>query len=340
MGCLYVVGGQQRAARTLLDGQQDWNGYERGLVVVLDPDTGRADVCLDYVSPPEVCRPHDPAISFQAGTIQDDKLYLCTETEVLVYRLPHFEQLAYVSLPIFNDLHHVRPTPQGTVLVANAGLEQILEITLDGVVVTAWHVLGEQPWDHVQPGVDYRMVSTKPHRSHPNFLPGQNSDVWVTRFHQGDAVCLTDSKRHIPLSDERIHDGVLHNGRFYFTSVTGKVLVASPDSLRVEEVIDVTAMHPPDVLLGWCRSIHIDRNLLWLGFSRIRPTRLRENVSWVMRGFKRAMPTHIACYDLTKGECVAEIDLEPAGLNAVYSILPVPEAKRPDEAHNGSHSVH
>ena len=63
--------------------------------------------------------------------------------------------------------------------------------------------------------------------------------------------------------------------------------------------------------------------MIWVGFSRIRPTRFRDNVSWVARGFKRTLPTRIALYDLTRRTCVMEHDLEPMGIGAVYSILPV-----------------
>jgi hypothetical protein len=36
-------------------------------------------------------------------------------------------------------------------------------------------------------------------------------------------------------------------------------------------------------------------------------------------------PTHIALYDLARGECLSELDLEEYGLSAVFSILPVSE---------------
>jgi hypothetical protein len=62
-----------------------------------------------------------------------------------------------------------------------------------------------------------------------------------------------------------------------------------------------------------------------VGFSRIRPTRWRENVGWLARGFKWVRPTHLACYDLDTRQVLAEIDLEPHGLNAVFSILPAPD---------------
>jgi hypothetical protein len=319
---VYVVGGRQRELRGVRDGQRPWQGYDRGLV--LSVDLGSADVskAFEYVSPDDVVGDEAPAISFQASTLVDDLLYTCTETEVMVYRLPEFELLSYVSLPLFNDVHHVAPGDGGTLLVANAGLEMVVEVTPEGDVVRLWNVLGEDPWARFDPGRDYRKVSTKPHRAHPNFVFRLGEELWATRFHQGDAVSLTEPGRALPVCGERIHDGIVHDGHVYFTSVDGKLVVADTSSLRIEEVVDLNAFHEERAVLGWCRGVLVDGGRVWVGFSRIRATRFRENVGWVSRGFRRDRETHIACYDLEKGECVREIDLEPAGLAAVYSILP------------------
>jgi hypothetical protein len=318
---LYVIGGQQRGERPLRAGNKDWNGYEKGLILRVDPETRQTAVCVEYVSPPEVCAEHDAAVTFQASTIANDKLYTCTQTEVMVYTLPDFKQIAYVSLPCFNDVHHVRPTPEGNILVANAGLEMVMEISLAGDVLQVWNVLGEDPWGRFSLNSDYRGISTKPHRSHPNYIFYVDEELWVTRFHQGDALCLTNPEKRIVISSERIHDGVFHEGLIYFTSVNGHVIVANPRTLQVEHQIDLNSMHDEDALIGWCRSILVDHGKAWVGFSRIRPTKVRENVAWVLRGFKRSLPTHMACYDLNRRQCVAEVDLEAAGIAAVYSIL-------------------
>jgi hypothetical protein len=319
---VYVVGGKQRNPRTLRDGQERWQGYDKGLALHVDLRSGTVSTCLEYVSREDAVAGSDAAISFQASTLEGNRLYTCTETEVIVYALPSFELLHYVSLPWFNDVHHVRPSPSGNIVVANAGLEMVLEITTSGDVVNVWNALGEDPWERFDPARDYRKVSTKPHRAHPNFTFYLDFERWATRFHQGDAVSLPVPGRSVWLSDERIHDGVLHDGRLYFTTVDGKIVIVDADTLRVMETVDLTRFHPDRTLLGWCRGVLVDEDRIWVGFSRIRPTQFRENVSWVARGFRREKPTHIACYDLQWRACLAEINLEPAGLSALYSILP------------------
>jgi hypothetical protein len=318
---LYVVGGQQRTLRPLSAGNRDWNGYQQGVILRINPTNGTWEKVLSYVSPSDVCASEDPAITFQAGSLKGNLLYVCTQTEVMIYSLPEFKQLSYFSLPIFNDLHHVCPTPTDSLLVANAGLEMVMEVTDRGDVLRSWNVLGETPFD-ISNQIDYRKVSTKPHHSHPNYVFYIDSQPWATRFHQGDAVCLTQPEKRIQISTERIHDGVVHNGRIYFTSVNGCVYIVNASTLTLEKVIDLNQMHSEENLLGWCRSLMIDEDKLWVGFSRIRPTKWRENVSWLVRGFKNALPTHIACYDLSKNKCIADIDLEKMGVNVIYSIFP------------------
>lgn len=322
MKALYILGGKQREARSLHALSNDWNGYDKGVIAHLCLDSGALTTQVEYISPPTVHATENPAITFQASSIHDGKLYTCTQTEVLVYSLPDFQLVDYLSLPCFNDIHHVKPTSEGTILVANAGLEMIIEVTFAGEIRRVWNVLGEDPWERFSKDIDYRKLSTKPHRSHPNYIFCIDDDIWVTRFHQGDALCLTNPEKHIHVSSERIHDGVVHNGLIYFTSVNGHIIVVNTHTLQIEADIDLNTMHDKDILIGWCRSILIDHDQIWVGFSRIRPTRLRENVSWVLRGFKRSLPSHIACYDLQRQQCVADIDLEPAGLAAIYTIFP------------------
>jgi hypothetical protein len=320
---VYVVGGQQRQLRSLLAGAQDWYEYQKGLILRVDLETGAAERCVEYVSPPEACAEHDPIILFKSGTIRDNKLYACTQTEVLIYTLPDFKRVGYISLPCFNDLHHVLPTPAGNLLVANTGLDMVLELTPEGRVVQTWGMLEGDPWERFSRDIDYRKgVSTKPHQSHPNHLFALGEEFWATRFVQKDAISLTRPDRRIEIGIERPHDGVPHNGRIYFTTVNGHIAIANQETLCVEEVIDLNQLHDEQTMLGWCRAILIDGERVLVGFSRLRPTKIRENVSWVKNRFKHFAPTRLACYDLARRRCLFEVSLEDYNLNAVFSIFP------------------
>lgn len=324
MGTLYVTGGQQRALRPM-GGGNDWYEYGKGLILEVDPASGRVEQRVEYVSPPEACPDEDPIILFKSASIEGDRLYASTQTEVMVYRVPDFERLAYVSLPMFNDVHHVRPSPAGNLLVAISGLDMVVEVTLGGEVVHEWSVLDEDPWQRFSRDIDYRKVrTTKPHHAHPNHVFVLGDEIWATRFEQKDAISLTRPGRRIALDRERVHDGLVHDGRIWFTTVNGTVLVADAESLEITQTIDLTDFHEESTLLGWTRGLLPHDGALWVGFSRIRPTKFRENVAWIARGFKSVMPTRIADYDLATRRCTAEIDLEPAGLSAVFSVLEAP----------------
>jgi hypothetical protein len=325
---LYVAGGQQRTLRGLTADMDSWYEYQKALIIELDSPTGAAKTVAEYVSPTDAAPDDEPAILFKSGTLVGNELFIVTQTEVMIYAVPSFERSTYISLPMFNDVHHVRPTPNGTLLVANTGLDTVVELTRAGDVVRVTNVLGQDEWGggRFSPDVDYRKVkTTKPHLAHPNHVFYIGDEPWATRFQQKDAVSLVDATRRIDIGLERIHDGLVDNGRVYFTTVDGKVAIADTATLDVIRVIDLTESHPQDMLLGWARGILVDGDNMWVGFSRIRPTKFRENVGWVLRGMKRDFGTHVGCYDISTGTSLGQFALEDAGLSAVFGIYLVPE---------------
>jgi len=270
------------------------------------------------------------SVLFKAGTQRGDQLYVCTSTEVLVYKVPQFEPICYVSLPCFNDLHHVCPTYEGNLLVADTGLDMVVEFTRQGEVLREWNVLGEDQWGRFSREVDYRKVATtKPHRSHPNYVFQLGPDLWVTRYEQRDAVCLTRSAPSIVIGIENVHDGHVEKNWIYFTTVDGNLVLVDRSTLQVSNVVDLKVIdNECRALLGWCRGLMVlDEARVWVGFTRVRKTRFMENLNWVKHVFHDVeKPTHLALYDLSARKCLREIDLEPYGINVVYSIFPAVES--------------
>lgn len=335
MTSLYVIGGQQRNIRSMLEREATWYKYRKGMILRVDPDSGYAQSCLEYVSPPEVCAVDGPAILFKCATLQDDMIYASTQTEVMAYSVPDFTLRSYLSLPCFNDVHHVRPTPEGNLLVAISGLDMVAEVTWDGEILREWNTLGEYPWSKFSREVDYRRIaSTKPHLSHPNQVFYVGEEIWVTRFEQRDAICLTNPGRRVNVGTERVHDGVVHDGYIYFTAVNGCITIVNAGTLVVEDVIDLNIISSADAELGWCRGIMLDGDKAWVGFSSFRRTKLKQNVAWVRKGFRKRQDTRIACYDLANKRLITEINLQCHGLDGVFSIFPAPdESAAPMPAH-------
>jgi len=325
MSSLYVLGGRQ--SHRLFKNSDEWNLYEAALVLAIDTETLAVTKCLEYETPADARATARSSVLFKSGTLAENRLYVCTLTEVLVIGVPEFVILHRVSLPCFNDLHHVTVSHDGTLLAAVTGLDLVARFTPQGELREMWNVLGpDSPWGRFSPTVDYRKIeTTKPHLSHPNFVFELGSDVWVTRLHQRDAVCLTDRSKRIELALEQPHDGLLRFGRLHFTLVDGRVLIANAETLQLEQVVDLKEVDNPNSLLGWCRGIlPLTPAQWWVGFSRVRQTRFEKHVEWVKRVLREGMseePTHIALYDLETRQRLRRVDLEGHGMDVVFGIL-------------------
>jgi len=330
MAKLYVLGGRERRLGLKEAGPKDeWYLYQEALILEVDSETGGARIRVEYQTPREARAGDSPAAHFHSGAIVGDTLYTCTTTEVLVYKVPNFEQIGYISLPCFNDVHHVTPSLDGNLLVVSTGLDMVVKITPEGKVLSEWSVMDEAPWTRFSPKIDYRKVdTTKPHVSHPNFTFELDDEVWVTRAHQRDAVCLNRRGKRIEIGGELPHDGLVCGERIFFTNVDGRIVIVNRRTLTVDKVIDLSRIHgnEREVLPAWCRGLlPVDNRRMWVGFTRIRKTVFRENVRWikvVLGEGTIVKPTHIALYDLVSQRRLKEINLEPYGLNSLFSIFP------------------
>jgi len=321
----YVMGGRARKNAALL---KEWSQFESALVAKLDLETGQTEEVLTYLSPPDVCADGKPSVLFKTSTVQGDKIFACTETEVVIFSYPEYEFQKRISLPSFNDVHHVTPTDRDTMLVVSTGLNMVQEVDFDGQLVNEWDVLHQESYTGFERGKDYRKVpSTKPHPSHPNFAFQFDGEVWATRFKQRDAVCLTSDRFPIQTASEvGIHDGIQHGGSIWFTSVDGMVIQSSLQDGTVTEVMDLRDLHEGNFSLGWCRGLtFVDDDCALVGFTRLRPTKFRENVRWIqyrigMREHAGIHPSRLGFYDLKNRRHIRDFDLEDVGMSAVFSI--------------------
>jgi hypothetical protein len=327
---MYVVGGQHAPGTPLRNGSK---GFRKGLILALGQDGAYLRTAVEYQSPPAVCPVQNGAILFKAASLIGQLLYACTETEVLVYRVPEFSLVNYISLPMFNDLHHVTPSPSGSLFVACTGLDAILELSQTGEPLREWDLSGQGLWTRFDRKTDYRKIaSTQPHLVHPNFVFQWNDEVWVTRLEQQDAFRLVPPGGRIPIGGERPHDGIVVNDKVYFTTIDSRVIRVDLAGQRVDTVFNLAQLFSTIHPLGWCRGLKVlDEDRVIVGFSRLRLTRWQRNVHWVARQLKNAgrtesrnwdaFPTRISCLDLARREILWETDLEPYGMNAVFSIL-------------------
>jgi hypothetical protein len=325
MSDLYLTGGEQRTGLFLP--AAEWQSTKKAVVLRVDTDTGKVTDRLEYLTPCEACPEDNPDITFKAATVYGNRLYACTCTEVIAFELPGFLRVGYVSLPCFNDLHHVLPTPNGTLIVVVTGLDMVIEISPEGDILREWSVIGEDTWARFSHKIDYRKVpTTKPHRAHPNFAFLLGDDIWTTRCDHKDAVCLTSPGKRIDIAVSFPHDGHVFRDWIYFTTVDGHIVIANSYSLKVERVFHLNTIdNPEDHVLGWCRGLlPVTETLVWVGFTRLRDTKFVEKLRWLKSSRLKSKPTHIALYDVSAGRCLQEIDLGTHGMDLIFSIIASP----------------
>lgn len=357
---LFVVGGRQRRDAVSAD---EWQAYDEARVLRIDLQTEQVTTLCSYRTPTQLVADERPSILFKAATLSDSGLWVCTTTEVLQLNPKDGTTLNHWSHPWFNDLHHVVPTADGKFWVADTGLDAILKMNLDGEVEALIGVGNRSTWERFDRSIDYRKVpTTKPHETHPNFVFQVDGRWWATRYLTGDAICLSDLNETIRISEEPTsagpspstagpHDGIVWDSTVAFTTVDGKIVriptqafcasdhrpndeldSSAHESLQKQRIPKrTTLLDAADAqATGWCRGLlPCGQNRVWVGFSRIRPTAFRSHVSWIKHGFRKVglhatAPTRVALHHLETGALEREIDLEPHGLAAVFSIHPAP----------------
>src|SRR5262245_61106503 len=139
---IWVIGGEQRGVPHFA---REWRLYRKALV--LKVESGRVERVLEYESPPEHCPDDSPSIVFKAASIKENRAYLCTQTEILICDFPSFDVRKIISLPCFNDVHHVAVASDGRLFVAVTGLDAVAELTPDGTLLRLVSVVGGSVWD-------------------------------------------------------------------------------------------------------------------------------------------------------------------------------------------------
>jgi hypothetical protein len=325
---LYLLGGHQKT-RWIRPVRAE-HRFDLALIVRVDTESACCERIVEYVTPNEAKPQPESSSLFTSASLCGNKLYACTYSEVLVFEVPFFRRIDYISSPLFNSVHHVTPTPHGTLLVANTGLDMVMELTTEGSIFREWDVMGGPAWTRFSQNTDYRKLSTKPHRSHPNFVFQLQEDIWVTRLLQKDAICLTRRVEPIRIDIERPHDGVLHQGSLYFTTVDGHLVIANAKSRRIDSTADLKAFREyPFTGPAWCRGVLVvSRDVVCVGFTRIRKTKLMQAGNWIKHGFREIdPPTHIAIFNLAEKRCLSVVNLEPHGINILFGILPAESAE-------------
>jgi hypothetical protein len=324
---LIVFGGREKKQSVLsLDAVKL---VELAVIAFIDESNFELIETIEYRSPSEALPDEEISVTFKAGHVDENYIYACTTTEVLIYdRNQNNKLVNYITHPWFNDVHHVLPSYEDDCLyVVSTGLDLVIKMTMSGDIVDYWNVLGKEQWKHFDRNLDYRKIaSLKPHESHPNYIFKYNGSLWVTRFQQKDAVNLNDMNERLDIAVERSHDGIAFNDEVIFTSVNGHIVKFKGTD---KQVYSLNEINNTNDALGWCRGVCpiVDSSRVYVGFSRLRGTKFKENLRWVKNKIKGvnvgSKPSRVSIYDLDKRILINEINMEKMGVNLIFSITRV-----------------
>jgi len=317
------------------------NGYDLGegkyygcaKLLAIDTESGHCEQLISVDVGNENFPETHPNLEFTAGDVEGDLLWLPTDTEVRLYRYPSLDLLRTYSHPCFHNIHSV--VVRGNELyVTSTGLDLVVVLDKrDGGIRNIVSAEGKAPWYRFSPDIDYRKVhSTRPHNCHPNYVFWIEDQPWVTRCTQEDAVKLGDPSIVIDISGSRrpisVHDGIFRDGKIYFTTVDGCIMIADASRRRVVEQVDLTSIKGFSGLRGWCRGLHIDDDTCYVAFSRLRRTKRAERLHWVNR-MLMAGPVIEECsvlaVDINRRRIIGEFRLPAGAIDAIYSVLGEPD---------------
>lgn len=274
-------------------------------------------------------------IRFNSSTLVGDTLYVSSPTQVFLYKVPEFTLIETINCEFFNDVHHLTPLTNGGIAVCSTGFDSVLLFDKERKLNKVINVLKKDPWHRFSKDIDLRLIAnTKPHESHPNYVFELSGELWATRFHQKDAVCLSDHSKKFDIGIERVHDGIQYDNEIYFSCVNGYISVFNVNTFKKTKTINLNELYrkklnngaDKEIPLGWCRSIAKVDQHLYVGFSKLRSTKLEDNIRWIgsllLNKEAPLMPTRIVKINLENLEIEDELILPFGHLDTIFSIIP------------------
>lgn len=261
---------------------------------------------------------------FAAGSYRAGRFYTCTLVEVVVFDVSTWAVQHVISLPTFNDLHHICAT-NSHIAVVNTGLECVELLDYAGRVHRRYNLLDIDTWERFDRTVDYRTVkSTKPHEFHVNYVTEIDGQLWATRCIQKDVVNLDDPAQTFEIGVGNPHDGCLRGEHIYYTTTNNHVVVVDRYTKEVVDVLDIPKLAGRPERYGWCRGIEVVGDHAFVGFTRFRRSKWRSMGHWIK--YREDTPaSRIIQIDLRARRIVRECPFRDDPACSVFSITALPK---------------
>ena len=294
---------------------------------IYEIDFGKKRISRRYMetTPNYRIYPSNYSLSFRGGVVFNDTLYTCTHSEIIEFDTGNFSVKKRISNRLFNDLHHA-DIINDRMMFASTGIDRVGEFVSEGRI-KLHPVLNSNDLRPISDVEDYRVISTKPHVSHPNHVFKIGRELWVTRFNQKDAVSLNNLEKRIDISEGKPHDGLIRDGRLYFTTVNGMIVVFDVLNLKKKGTHNLSSLFP-DYSPGWCRGLEIIGEFAYVGFSALRWTLSLENIGFLAKNFislgkklRKNLPARIVKYNMRTQSIVDEYCFDQNEIGLIFSII-------------------
>ncbi len=304
---------------------------------LLDTRTGAV---TDLLTP--VPEPFHPGrrehAEFTCAKLRGHTLLQTTRSSVWWIRLPDMAVTRQLSHPLMHDVHDALLAPDGLLYVTSSGLDTVLAFDQAGSLV-ARHYLGSTSFEErFGDRTDFRSLPFdhfKPHEVHPNHLVWMNDEPWFASLNARRFAPVRRPHEGVVIEHGPIHDGVLHEGLLWLTTVTGHVLALDPATLAPRIHLDLNEISDETGHLGWCRGLAFHGEHLFVGMTMLRNSPQREIVRWILKGpASRKLPTRVLQIHLPTRRLVASHPVGNAAGGTLYSIQPWPEDLDPTMVDN------
>ena len=302
--------------------------YGKAGLLKLDLTTGQFSTLLSKADGGANYPAEHPNQQFTAACLDGDTLWLPTDTEVYQYQLPQLTQLKCFSHPCFHNIHSVHLL-DNELVVTSTGMDNIVVLCPEsGEIKRIINTEGKDPWHRFDPKTDYRLIhSTRPHDSHPNYVFKLDNKLWATRCTHDDAVCLDDVTDRIDVAHQdemSVHDGIWWQDKLVFTRVDGYLVIVDPKTRKIIEKHDPFA-NERNRPLGWCRGLMVDGDIFYIGYSKLRKTKLMSKLKFISQGNFKYMDGNealVVAYNMNTKKVLDTYGIPAGMLDAIYGILP------------------
>jgi len=174
--------------------------------------------------------------------------------------------------------------------------------------------LGELPFHQTK-------VRDHQHANHVSFVDGR---PLVTCLYDGTVRDLMSFEPVARIPGAFPHDGKVCEGALWLTTIEGHVIRFDVNSRPMKRtgIWDVAATGH----YGWCRGLHVERDVLYVGMTEVRRGRLPRH-RWSDKP-PAGSETSVLCIDRQSGRLLGRVDLTDRDRHLkIYSLIPLEESE-------------